>query len=162
MIGGSARQTVEAQMTAGNETIIIRNQSDLNEVLSTLTKQVGTEEAKNFMELFRNNIIYQLQSLPVSPAKFQSPEGPLREQIIDSISDIKQSTDSEGNIKFSFEIDHDLAIALDQGTGIFGEKGAPITVQNKYMFIPGDAYYAGVSSRLVNRSLRKSMGMNKR
>ena len=65
---------------------------------------------------------------------------------------------------YQLEIDHPLAMALEEGTGVYGPNKRPITPRNKkYMFIPDSGYASGgkemssYKSRMFKTAIRKSI-----
>jgi hypothetical protein len=110
------------------ETYVIDDISEINDVIKKVVGKVGREEVLEFMRLFKNNIEKQLDMI--------SSGGQLTNEIKRSISRPKVGWEA-GKLKASLIIDHPLAIAINDGTGIYGPENTPITPKNrKVMFIP--------------------------
>jgi len=143
VFGGTPIEVINDQLKKGHVITVSKNQ-DMKKVYEAIVKTVGNEVIQDFAKQFRENIILQLKTMPVSKktsTRVRKSGGTLREEIIAGISTIKYSNYG-GKYKAEFEVKHDLAVALDGGTGIYGPEKAPITAKNrKYMFIPGEEFY---------------------
>jgi hypothetical protein len=111
------------------ETYVIDDISEINDVIKKVVNNVGKEEVSSFMGLFKENIIKQLKMISTHKAG-------LSDDIISSISKPIIGW-TGGKLKASLIIDHPLAIAINDGTGIYGPEHTPITPKSrKVMFIP--------------------------
>lgn len=132
---------------------IVVTRDKLPEVMDHIVNKIGFEELYNFQKLLRKSLIIELRSLPPSRhyglLKHMSESSkPLREQIIDAINEgfDKLDRDNVGitrkggddTARLTVTINHPLLLALNNGTGIYGEKGQEIRpVTKQYLFIPG-------------------------
>jgi hypothetical protein len=129
----------------------------LKRTTNQIIKKFGKDEIVSFRNLLIQSLIKELRSLPPSRhyglLKYMkgasSKSLPLREQIIQSIQDANPEdktgiSAADGKFTMTVEIPHELAAALNDGTGIYGPNHQPITpVNKKYMFIPGDDFAKG-------------------
>jgi hypothetical protein len=119
------------KITSEGETYVVDDISEINEVLRRVTERETYKQASLFMNTYRDNIIAQLKMINRAPH-----EASLTGQIINSIS--KPVIKFEGGaLKVSMSIDHPLASALNDGTGIYGPNHTMITPKSRQvMFIP--------------------------
>lgn len=124
--------------TSYKKNTITVDRKDLDKAMEAVIKKISKTMAYDFATKFRENIIFQLKAMSHKGETY----GPsLREQIIKSITDVELEK-SGSKMSYSFEITHGLAKALNDGTGIHGDKHQMITPTNrKYMFIPGEQYF---------------------
>ena len=161
MVGGTPLESIDIQLSPGKnrnrfsrDKVITIRSDKMEDALNMIENDIGNEMTRNFVELFKKNIILELERLPSSKssARLDGKATSLRKEIIDSITPIKLKRDSEGNLNATFSITHKLAYALDQGTGIYGPEGKPISAKKGYMFIPGDEFARDYYMRKFKKS----------
>jgi hypothetical protein len=125
-----------------------------------LVRIKGEEELVNFRLKIIRNLVKQLESISARKTyaleKYlkEGSSKPLRLQIIDAI--LKDNSveganvveGADGKLTMRIYLNHDLAVALNDGTGVYGREGKEIVPKEKtYMFIPGGQYAKGYFMR---------------
>jgi hypothetical protein len=132
----------------------------LNTTIDKAKGVIAKEFTEEFAKQFEKNIKFQLDSIEKRPKiklDVHGNRGSLREEIKKSIKlEIDRGQDGDAKLTATITIDHPLAHALNDGTGIYGARGVPITAKTRrYMFIPGVEF----AQNLRLRQLRKQ-GVN--
>jgi len=162
---GTPIGTIEMQWDKGEKNTFKVKRGDIPNAKLKIVTEVAKEEVVKFAETLKKNMIFQINSYPFKGknTKFQpltsGNKGSLRAKIISAIETAKitRGTDENGNFKVSFGIDEPLAMALNDGTGIYNKNNPrPITAKgnHRYMFIPGYEFARSLMSQKL-----KSMGV---
>ncbi|TRZ83631.1 hypothetical protein D4R86_00405 [bacterium] len=143
---------LNAYVGAGKQIVVKR--ADLPKVMDKIVENYGLDEIYNFKELLKKALIIELRSLPPSKqyalnnyVTGKTKSKPLREEIIDAIEKgfaeakrFQKNSLDDFNLKIT--IRHPLAVALNDGTGLFNKDNPHLItpVNKEYMFIPGVQY----------------------